>query len=815
MSGKPAIPVHPHVYEIAVEQLRQGISISQVRNSNLKTAERKAYRGQEDEDESKRNWRYVLDVKDHCTLYRKLAMTYGINIRRAPQYNLENWIKGPVDRLPENVQNLIRDAIFHYSPIIERGELLKVCISTPEMDEAAQKYVHKGQLIFDGTFGVASSRILLFIAMGVDEHGKGLPVAFFLFSAPEEAKVTHANYDTTILTEFFRIWQRYLAGKFGDFDPAVAITDNDIRERLALLTIWPNIILLLCKYHARERWKNSRRQRIKGREGCPSKLKVNQDLSALEHRLLDTVDYHIAFGYLQSERACYENQKKQGGGSQAVDGAIKHIDYFINNWMDVSLWKSWSLYGRTAAAAVLKIPVDRVLTTTNHLEHFNGILKRKEIAAWLHSGYRMRFDTLIFVLITKILPNIYRKHRARQKYSEWLTMRFRDAAGGADVVELGKSRQAEKARKDLCLCWWVADERRDTGALEILCAGLLGDRMDIDRDRNTFRGQCRSSKGNAIYSLEICHNGHGLCTCPDFQSRGGACKHLRALRIPIDRWLQQHYCQPFHYPSSVDEALAIQNEPVPRPPDSVSELVTGPDLMNLQFIANDMTTIGDDHDLDEADDMEPDEDAEGEDSDNDDDDDDKIVPTVTNQEQMEAIHFQSTTVLASELNSLVPRLARIDQAISLMKSIALHATPPSESVPPSPTASHNSPQAPSQHAHSLLTTPSRPTNSRSMRRTVSQPNVFQDVEQTPVPQRTSRLSITNLTNNEPSEAPSGPSQLLPPFEPVPSTSEGTVSAIGPIRAGPFGRASRPDRQLFQPPRERKQVRKQATSTLPG
>ncbi|KAK7471304.1 hypothetical protein VKT23_002713 [Stygiomarasmius scandens] len=215
MERLPSIPVHPHVYEVALEQLKNGSLITAIQCLNTWMYEQEAYRGQK-EDKTTQNWCYVLKVRDHCTLYRKLTSLYGINIHHAPQYNLDNWVNSPTNpacHLPSN-----------------RGDLLKVCISTPEMDETAYKYVHKKQLILDGTFGVVSLHILLFIAMGVDEQGKGVPVALFLFSAPPDAKATHDNYDTGILTEMLFTWLQHMFRKFVVFQPAIAITDNDARE---------------------------------------------------------------------------------------------------------------------------------------------------------------------------------------------------------------------------------------------------------------------------------------------------------------------------------------------------------------------------------------------------------------------------------------------------------------------------------------------------------------------------------------------------------------------------------------------------------
>ncbi|KAI0323425.1 hypothetical protein GY45DRAFT_1341453 [Cubamyces sp. BRFM 1775] len=81
-----------------------------------------------------------------------------------------------------------------------KSEWLKVCISIPEMREAAWCYCHGGQLVLNGTFGLCASRLLLWIAMGVDETNTGIPVAMFLFSAPTGTKTTHTGYDTAVRT---------------------------------------------------------------------------------------------------------------------------------------------------------------------------------------------------------------------------------------------------------------------------------------------------------------------------------------------------------------------------------------------------------------------------------------------------------------------------------------------------------------------------------------------------------------------------------------------------------------------------------------
>ena len=133
------------------------------------------------------------------------------------------------------------------------------------MKKAAWRYVHDSQLILDGTFGICDRQLLLFIGMGIDEHYRGVPVVFLLFSALTGNQATHARYDTDILTELLQSWVKEL-GKAKDgslFCPKVVITDSDTKERGALISVWHHILLLLCKFHTQMAWANKRKTLIK------------------------------------------------------------------------------------------------------------------------------------------------------------------------------------------------------------------------------------------------------------------------------------------------------------------------------------------------------------------------------------------------------------------------------------------------------------------------------------------------------------------------------------------------------------------------
>ena len=64
----------------------------------------------------------------------------------------------------------------------------------------------------------------------INEEKKGLPIAFFVFSALSGAQATHASYDTDVLQHLLQSWKSRVKTALPDnhFEPLIAITDNDI-----------------------------------------------------------------------------------------------------------------------------------------------------------------------------------------------------------------------------------------------------------------------------------------------------------------------------------------------------------------------------------------------------------------------------------------------------------------------------------------------------------------------------------------------------------------------------------------------------------
>lgn len=229
------------------------------------------------------NYRFHWTKFDSCQLYRRHLRLREIDVLRPVELNIDAWLAPNSDRRHSELSA----AVFHYSgfEIGKQDARLEVCLATPDMTDAAWKYGHNSQIVLDGTFGFCNSRMLLFVALAVGSDTHGIPIAFFLFSAPSGAIQTAANYDTTILTKLLHKWKEHCSqqGK-GTFAPRVVITDTDTRERTALSTVWPGIKLLLCKFHVRQCWTNRRNKTLRVPEEFGPVSLVVRDLGALEEK---------------------------------------------------------------------------------------------------------------------------------------------------------------------------------------------------------------------------------------------------------------------------------------------------------------------------------------------------------------------------------------------------------------------------------------------------------------------------------------------------------------------------------------------------
>ncbi|PCH35819.1 hypothetical protein WOLCODRAFT_145976 [Wolfiporia cocos MD-104 SS10] len=513
MTRFPLIPLHPHVIEVALNQLLQGQRLTTIQHRNLNMLKSQSYRGQHDVDPRRANFRYEILPADFSGLYRQhLRSAFAIDIKVAPELNVDNWL----DPTSPHYKPKLHEAVFHYQGRADQGDRFELCFSTPEMAAAAWKFIHGKQLVLDGTFGISTSRLLLWISMGIDNSGHGIPVALFLFSAPTGNRATHAGYDTRILVKLLGAWKKSLGSNAQDeeFEPTAALTDTDTKERGALLNIWPRIILLLCRFHVRQCWTNKRTSLL-GKQANIWSTDVQKRLLSLETALLQTTNHPLALSLVGGVKRDLEAMARDSGGQKASRAGLSFICYLEDNWMMPELWYSWSQKGRNDAAL------------------------------------RMQ-------------------HRMLNGFYMWRNDRFLSASGGIQIPYLPSPNKSSHAEpQSLALhtlrVWYEPDLRRDASAQALFDSQFIQpvqSHCPYELWATCFTTQSVAGDPNrARYWLTAHPSGTATCTCPDWLFRGGACKHLRAFRMVITAWMTNGQLpHSFRFPVTAAEAEQIENE---------------------------------------------------------------------------------------------------------------------------------------------------------------------------------------------------------------------------------------------------------------
>ncbi|KAF8575043.1 hypothetical protein K439DRAFT_1623890 [Ramaria rubella] len=155
---------------VALQQLNDGAIITAIQMQNQELCQNQLYLGQKSINPHTANVRYEFLQSDSTRLYRKFSQLHSVDIEKPPEINIDNWLNtnSPMYK-PQ-----LATAVFHYQAQVTQDEHFNMCNQTSEMKEVAWKCV------------------LLFIALGVDEAGKGVPVAF-LFIFCTHRKQSHSG----------------------------------------------------------------------------------------------------------------------------------------------------------------------------------------------------------------------------------------------------------------------------------------------------------------------------------------------------------------------------------------------------------------------------------------------------------------------------------------------------------------------------------------------------------------------------------------------------------------------------------------------
>ncbi|KAJ8096174.1 hypothetical protein PM082_000082 [Marasmius tenuissimus] len=420
VENDPPIPLHPLVRARALELVVQGSPLYFLWSEIEEFVKLHFNEGTLGTD----CHRLFLESHDTSSLYRTTRRYFGIRQRNKPEETLHSWYR--TDN-PTPPSSLIRDSCLHYTPQItdDKESCFELVLATPDMKKAAWDHAHKQHLLMDLTFGFCSASLLLTLLMAFDKNRHGVPVGALLFSARKHAKVTHADYDTKILTKLVGTWKDGL-GTNSDgekIDIKVATTDQDPRERNTLAAHWPEIFLLLCTFHVWQSWKNALNRFLRCiPEGEPRK-EIRRRLAQLLHQLMWKItSYPDAKRAFESERQYLLRlgQRRSATAKKQAKGGLVFLNYLLQYHLkSEDYWYSWSPAGAIEASQCLNIPVDDVPRTNNPLEGFNGRIKNQYIAPYTRGGRLPRVDVWVYVFVTYVIPELFKSFRDKEKHQEF------------------------------------------------------------------------------------------------------------------------------------------------------------------------------------------------------------------------------------------------------------------------------------------------------------------------------------------------------------------------------------------------------------
>jgi hypothetical protein len=557
------------VYRIALAEVRAGVKYPTIRENNVNriTEESPLYIDLTDPNQNSN--RYELRPYDSRSLYRQYldSLQLGINVRRPPHINMARW----TNRQSPHYRAQIDINVPYFRSHAVDEERFQAVVITEQMRDAAWRYGHGSQMILDGTFGVSTESILCFILMVVDEDYRGIPVGFLLFSALPHHLAVHGSYDTDIMTTMLREWKRGIErDRPGEFIPHSCLTDNDSKERGALLRVWEDITLLLCRYHLRQSWGNARRdkfpKRLKG-EAARNPVIMNAvadikgRITILERSSLNAPDYETAnalleaeLGYLGGMRV---DQQLQREIIAMANGAYNYVVYLRSHWVTQALFYAWAETGRLQLANALGVPLGNIVNTSNHLESFNNVLKNGWLRRCQAGPRRLRTDVLLALLITRIIPGIFRTRAVAQRQRTWLArlldgmLEGQEGNGGQDRRQRDRERRA-LVRVGLArmLAWLDPAEDpnnpRQVAGQDVFARGRV-QHIFIAHDFSRINALCipefqpnrlpllpKSDYRMTMQYERTSGTWSAECECPDFRKKGGACKHLRAFQMAIN-----------------------------------------------------------------------------------------------------------------------------------------------------------------------------------------------------------------------------------------------------------------------------------------
>ncbi|KAI0747612.1 hypothetical protein C8Q80DRAFT_1104039, partial [Daedaleopsis nitida] len=398
------LPLHPEIRLYAQSLLQKGVSGPAV-YTQANTWSKATYPPIQHAFNPDPHYRYTYLPHDTTSLYRSLRLKKGISQRSTAHENIHTWFRqdNPSPPSPE----LTSACLFYQPYILDETDRFILILSTSEQRTAAWNHGHHRTILADLTFGFCSARTNLWILMVVDDQFRGIPVAYVIFSAKANTseRGVHGDYNKALVELILGKWVDAMglnaAGE--KFCPFLGVTDNDVRERHAMSTIWPNILLLLCLFHTWQAWKNGLNRSLAGIPISEARTSVRKRLAAFCMQLYATAAFRAEQDYFKTLQHPGRTTLEKKLGS----GGLKFLQYLSSYLASRDLWLQWSRAGVIQAAETLGIPEKSVPRTTNHLESHNGHIKNDYFAQHQHGGQLPRADVWIIALVTEVIPDFF------------------------------------------------------------------------------------------------------------------------------------------------------------------------------------------------------------------------------------------------------------------------------------------------------------------------------------------------------------------------------------------------------------------------
>jgi hypothetical protein len=417
MARAPRIGLHPEIRAYALTLIELQVPITQLQQRCREFAKERFNNAPGDI-----HHRFVLNDHETTSLYRTQFAGFGIPQRSAAEENLDKWFR---TNNPSPPDPAMTDACLYYKACgDDPSDRFIIIISTPEQRSMAWRHGHKKLLLLDGTFGINSARSLLFIGMAINNENKGIPIVFFHFTARKTSAATHGDYDGPLLQDLLSRWKQAMgrndAGE--DFEIKVVFTDNDTRERNALSAVFPGALLLLCRFHTAQAWRNGVNRKIRVIPKGPARNEVRRTIAKFLAVLLkDITKFEDAIAHYNKHLDYFTKLGEQTDtiSKKKSQGGLAFLSYFQSYLRLREFWVAWSPAGVLEASRILHVEPDQVPRTTNHLESFNSRIKHRYFGAYQHSGRLPRIDVWIVILITKVIPAFFQELEVKEAKAEY------------------------------------------------------------------------------------------------------------------------------------------------------------------------------------------------------------------------------------------------------------------------------------------------------------------------------------------------------------------------------------------------------------